>query len=53
MKRYNLRLVEMDNRETVHEIELQYIEINDEEIFIKNPVHGTFIELEKAIREDK
>ncbi|KKK45184.1 hypothetical protein LCGC14_3165900 [marine sediment metagenome] len=52
MKRYNLRLVEMDSGETVHEIEIKYIVVNDSEVFIDNPIHATFIELEDAIEED-
>ena len=52
MKRYNLQLVEMGSKKIVHEIEIKYIVVNDGEVFVDNPIHVTFVELEDAIEEE-
>ncbi|KKN19291.1 hypothetical protein LCGC14_0947200 [marine sediment metagenome] len=53
MKRYNLCLVEQDTKKIVHEIKLIYsTPYINEDVFIDNPIHTTFIELENAIAKE-
>jgi len=53
-KRYNLQLVDAESRKVVHEIELLHTTTEDDgEVYIDNPIHITFVELENAIAEDQ
>ena len=51
MKRYNLKLIDIDTKETIHEIELKVTRMKKAGCFIDNPIHTTFVELEDAIND--
>jgi len=52
-KRYNLQLVEMESKKVILEIELVHTTELPNSVFIDNPIHTTFVQLENAIARDQ
>ena len=52
-KRYNLQLVEMESKKVILETELVYTIEPPNSVFIDNPIHTTFVQLENAIARDQ
>ncbi len=53
MKRYNLKVVEMDSGDVVYEEELIVKPIETGVVFIDNLIHTMFVAIEEAIAENE
>ncbi len=55
MKRYNIKIMEMETGDVVYEEELKVVRLDTGVVYIDNLIHATFCDIETAIenREKK